>query len=552
MSLGLLAIASALGCAREPGVSRVVDGRVLDGAYVEPQTYAAFLAGAIAEERGDLKEAAHAYGEAARRDAGDPEIWTRIGRVLCVMNAADRGADDALRRAFDIDASYAGAWAARAECAMARGHTEIANEASARASLAEPAAIDLQILWARASVAPLGARADAGRDRLIALTLVHANSTAAWEALASWARTHGDVALYAHAMTDLARRAPQKRDALAAAATALAGEGEIVAARAIAGALTDAGSASGFGAPLAQRHALVARLAVDDALVSGDSARVRLRATRTHVGLEQAAGRALVMGRRAIARELASQLVAADPSAVGARMVLAAAQENLDASALRAAFDGVGAVGAESITSAECVLGFAALLGDFLSPALAARVVASVAHEPLLAGDSLVTPFAVELAARGILAETELPLDGAVELAARRGEPPPPAALEPTAATPSPVDSRHEYLAFAMARPDSPRARALGDRLARVRDRDALVAVAWARVELARADSAAAPPPAGSSAASLLGFDPADPLVAAAALDCAKRRGDVAAAARARANLSAHARTPAERARLTE
>ena len=386
MGAGLLALAAALGCAREPGVLRVVDGRVLEGAYVEPESYAAFLAGAIAEERGDLKEAAHAYGEAARRDAGDPEIWTRIGRVLCVMNPSDRRADDALRRAFDIDATYAGAWAARAECAMARGHTEIASEASARASLAEPAAVDLQILWARASSASLRPRAEAARDRLIALTLVHANSTVAWEALASWARTHGDVALYAHAMTELARRAPQKRDALAAAVTALAGEGELVAARAIAGALADAGSAAGFGAPLAQRHALVARLAVDDALVSGDIARARLRATRTHVGLEQAAGRALVMGRRAIARELASQLVAADPRAVGARMVLAAAQENLDASALRGAFDGMRLGAAESLTPAECVLGFAALLGDLLSPALAARVVASVPHEALLAG----------------------------------------------------------------------------------------------------------------------------------------------------------------------
>jgi tetratricopeptide (TPR) repeat protein len=547
----LVACSCALGCAREGGVARVVDGHVVDGAYVEPETYATFLAGAIAEERGDLKEALHAYGEAARRDARDPEIWTRISRVLCVMSPADDAADASLRRAFAIDANYAGAWLARAECAMTRGHTEIAREAAARASLAEPTAIDLQILWARAASSSARARSDVVRDRLIGLTLVHAESTVAWEALAAWSRTHGDVALFAHAMAELARRAPQKRDALVAAVVALAGEGEIDAARTIAGALADAGSAAGFGAPLAEHHALAARLAVDDALATGDVERVRLRATRTHVGLEEAAGRALLMGRRAVARELAQEIVAADPGAVGARIVLAASQPNLDANALRGVFDGV--VGdSETVTSAECVLGFARLIADVVSSNVAARVVVSIRHEALLSGDALVTPFAVDLAARGVLADADLPLDGAIELAARRGEPPPAAALSPTVAAPTPVDARHEYLALAMTRPDSPRAHALGERLAHVRDRDALVAVAWTRVQLARLDAAGGTSVPTSSLSSAVGFDPADPLVAAAALDVAKRRGDAAAAARARANLSAHAHTPAERARVTE
>ena len=47
-------------------------------------------------------------------------------------------------------------------------------------------------------------------------------------------------------------------------------------------------------------------------------------------------------------------------------------------------------------------------------------------------------------------------------------------------------------------------------------------------------------------------LDPANPLVAAAALDCALRAGDARAIPLARARLAAVAHTPAERARLVE
>ena len=47
-------------------------------------------------------------------------------------------------------------------------------------------------------------------------------------------------------------------------------------------------------------------------------------------------------------------------------------------------------------------------------------------------------------------------------------------------------------------------------------------------------------------------LDPADPLVAAAALDCALRAGDARAIPLARARLAAVAHTPAERAHAIE
>ncbi len=547
VAIASLAGALALGCAKQDGVLRVVDGRVVVGAFIEPEAYAAFLRGAIAEERGELQEALKGYTDAVRYDPNDAEIWSRIARVLCVIRPGDPQSDAALARAFDIDAEYAEAWAVRAECAMARGDAVGAETAARRAVEVDRVATDLQLLLARAAN---GSRGDAMRDRLVALTLAHAESVAAWRALAAWARAHEDVALYARALAELARRTPLDRASLATATTMLAGDGEIVAARALAAALVDAASGDGFGAPVARSQPIVARLAVDEAIVAGDLERVRLRATRTHLGLEATAGRASLLGADDIARDLAAPVVAADPRARGARMVLAAvAGGRGDAAAVAAAFEGMrGARGVDaSITvPAECLLAFARTLARASSDEDATRIVASTPHDALLPGDAVVAPIAADLAARGVLAESELPLDAAVELAARRMQPPPDAALAGTPTAPAHLDARHELLAFALARPDAPRAVELARRLARVRDRDALVAVAWARVDLAH-DAAASEP-----AAHLLARDPGDPLVAAAAFDVATKRGDSATAARARAILSAVARTPAERARSAQ
>ena len=84
----ILAISLA-GCGRGPDVMRVVNGRLVGGAFVEPEAYASFLRGAIADARGDSAEALAAYTDAAQRDSDDPEIWTRIGDVRCRANPAD-------------------------------------------------------------------------------------------------------------------------------------------------------------------------------------------------------------------------------------------------------------------------------------------------------------------------------------------------------------------------------------------------------------------------------------------------------------------------------
>ena len=49
----LVAAAPGLaGCGAEPRVVRVYDGRIVEGRYVSPEAYAAFLRGVLAEESG--------------------------------------------------------------------------------------------------------------------------------------------------------------------------------------------------------------------------------------------------------------------------------------------------------------------------------------------------------------------------------------------------------------------------------------------------------------------------------------------------------------------
>jgi hypothetical protein len=520
----------AVGCVHPEGVLRVVDGRVVEGAFVEPETYAAFLRGAIAEEAGTLPAALDAYREAARLDSRDAELWSRIARVRCAINPHDAASDEALTRAFAVDPSYAGAWSARAACALARGDTAGAEEAARRATVEEPLAVDLELLLARVGH---NVSDEATRERLVALTLAYPRSAAAWEALAAWATTRGEIALYARAISELAVLAPTKRSKLAEVATSLAGDGLLTEALLVAGALADASSGDGLGAPSAFAHPLAARLAVDDAIARNDIELTRLRATRTHLGLDVAAARAALGGRDALARALAAEVVAADPDAVGARVVLAAVHGDVASAAqTRSSLE----------LPAECALLLARAIADNISDQVAARVFAKMSRGVMVAGDPLVAPVAAALAARLVVPVGALSMDARVELCARRGETPAPDLIE----APS-LDARHRYLALAIAEPTSSRTARLSEHLAAARATDTLVAVAWAREGMARGRAIDA-----HETTALLARAPGDPIALAAVLDVARKADDSATITRARTSLSALATTPAERARVTE
>ena len=482
---------------------------MVDGHYVSPEAYAAFLRGAIAEAEHHPEDALKAYTEAAERDPASPEPWTRMAEVWCSAGQGDAArAERALAHALELDSSYARAWAVKAACAAARSDAVGEGAAAARAAQLDPQGDGASILLARANDG--GPAAPTSRGLLVALTVTAADPVAAWNALASWAEAHGDVALWARALVELARIAPE----------ALAGAGDVGEARTVAAAALEASES-----PLPARLRLAARLALDEAIARRDSTAVRHRATRGRLPLDEAAGRALLGGERALARDLASTAAAADPGALGARLVLAVAD---GADLLGGA---VSARPGDTPASGAALVAFGAALMHVASPAQARAALGSMPRGALVAGDDRVVRPAVELVSRGVLPDEALPPDGLVELFVVRG---PTAGPLSVALDDAGLDWRHRYLALALTQPGSPLMRELAGRLRAVSPTDPVVAAATAIAQLAEGG-----PIAPDAPRVLLGRNPADPLLAAVALRLAEKVGDADVARRARETLSA-------------
>jgi hypothetical protein len=509
-AVGAALALGAVGCGGGEKVARVVDGRRIDGAFVEPDAYAEFLRGVLAEEDGALDEALRAYERARALDDEDPEIDVRIAEVRCRRSAADPEIARALDRALSNDPTYAPALAARARCAPgdAAGALASAREAARQA----PRDLDTALLLARTE-----RDGPAIRERLLALTLVHPR-VAAFEALGAWAISHDDAALSVHALSEVARRDALRRPAVAARAVELAGLGDLAAARTLAGAVVDAGvrdreRSSGGLASAAASVPLVARLAVDDAIVRDQLDVLVARASAAHLSRAEVGARALLLGRGALARTLAAPVVLADPSDAAARIVVSVATgaepEPPRGAALPAA---VALVYARAVAASG---GSAGTLGR------------------LVPGDALLTSVAVDLAARGAIAEDELPVEARIELAIRRQSTPLPE---------GDVDARHTLLRLAHVAPRSSEAIALGRRLATRAPHDALVGAAIVRLALAAGTTVDA-----ALRERLVALSASDPVLCAALL-AALPAADAEPAAAVRASLRRLAATPAERA----
>jgi tetratricopeptide (TPR) repeat protein len=514
----VVGLAMVAGCGSAPVVDRSYGGRVVHGRYLEPEAYAAFLRGAIAFDAGDVRGALAAYAQAAELDPDSPEIATRIGEARCRADPRDSSADAAFEAALKAEPRYARAWEARARCALARGDEPGARQAALRAAAIDPSADGASILVARTTAA--GADG-ATRASLVALTATSRDPLVAWDALAGWAEGSGDVALWAQALRQVAKLEPTRRDAIARASQRLAGLGEIGSARAVAAAAVDASPQ-----PLAAEGlALAARLAVDEAIVRADADTARRRSTRARVPLEETAGRAWLAGQRGIAHDLATAVAAADPTARGARLLLAAESSRDVAAAASDARAG------DSPASAASFVAFGIALVRVSSADQVRAALGAVSHDAAVQGDDPVERAQVDLASTGALVEGVLDADAAVELAARRGQALPDDVI---AARAPALDPRHEYLALSVAHPGSAREQQLGALLARVSASDPIVAAAKAfeRVAVGAAIDR-------GEAAQLLERAPADPLVAAAALRLAEKVGDADAAKRARATLMA-------------
>jgi Tfp pilus assembly protein PilF len=285
----LLAVAPALSGCPEAGVVRVMEGREVEGRFINERAYALYAVGAEAEVRGDLPTALRAYDAAAAEDDGSVEIWTRIAAVLCRAGDAV-GAADAFERATGYDAEYEPLWRERARCELSRGRADQAVRAAQRAVELDPDRDETVVLHAQA-LERAGKRQDA-RRALVALTIRHNRSVEAWRALYEHARRTGDTAWADRAARQLRELAPMRAR----------------------------GGAD--GAPL--RPPLSE---IDAALAADDLPTARRRAKAARVTASELAVRAAALGRSATARAQAELVLGADPSDGAARVALAVAAD---------------------------------------------------------------------------------------------------------------------------------------------------------------------------------------------------------------------------------
>ena len=409
LGMMLVMLATGAGCGAEPRVVRVYDGRIVEGRYVSPEAYAAFLRGALAEEAGDLKGALTAYAVAASEDDDDPELFARIAGVRCKLDPKDADVDRTFTRALRLDPTFASALAAKARCALLRGQTDEAAELARRAAVQDPKNVGLEALVVRAE-AP---RPDpAVRERAIALTLAHGESAVAWDALIAWGRAHRDTELVARGLEGLVRAAPARSLEVERASVALLEGGQPALARRVASAVADAPRELGVIGP---RDATAARLAVDEALARDDRPTALARATRGHVPLPEVAARAFVLDKRDIAASIANTVAAADPGASGAQMVKIALKGTVPGAAPATAAAGQKArVELLAVTDQPpeiCALVFADRLAASAGNDIARGWLTKIARAPMAAHDPLAGPLAVDLATRGVLPLDSLPAD---------------------------------------------------------------------------------------------------------------------------------------------
>ncbi len=533
--------ASTLGCVGDPRVVRVYDGRIIEGPFVPPEAYASYLKGVLAEEAGDLRSALAAYEQTSREDDEDPEPLSRIADVRCRLDPKDKGVDEALSKALQIDPTYAPALAAKARCLGARGHAPDGIVLVDRVDPADRRGADLGALFVRLAAQRKDGAADTvARQRAIAFTVESGEHAAAWDALIAWGRAKSDGELLARGLEGLVRVAPLRSREVEAGVIELLGIGHAALARRVAATIADTSPEHGIHLV---HDPTVARLAVDEAILAGNGEKVERRATRGHVQIGEVAARALILERPELARPLAEIVTSADPTAGCATMVSSALAAREGKPPLRTNEMTTRPVGDRPATA--CVLVFAERLAAMDSGESARVWAARVAPAPMAPHDPAVGALAVDLAARGVVPPASLPLELRLELAARRREPPP--AVDAIAIDQHVVDPKHALLWHMLIDPSGAPARTLLGRMHRAADRDPIIGFSLARAALAAAPTS----PTGDAWSTVfraLAADPADPLLLAAAVEIAKKAGRAEDVPPARARLMAVARTPAERA----
>lgn len=285
-ALVLVIVAVGLGCLR-PGVARLVDGRPITDRFVPADAYAAYARGALAEARGDDRQALAAFRAAVAADDQSVELWTRIGAVECRLGRMD-AARSSFAQAAELELRYEPLWRARASCAERSGDVRRAIVLARTAAALDPDRLATSLLVARLYERTGEPRR--ARRWLHAAALRWPRSDEAWEAFEELCRRTDDAIGAA-----LARR---QRVGLA--------------------------RARGVRGPGLRRERSEEAdrrwLAVDEALRRDDLAEARARLRRGRLDARQLAFRAILVGKPRLALRQATHLLAADPTDTDSRI----------------------------------------------------------------------------------------------------------------------------------------------------------------------------------------------------------------------------------------
>ena len=301
VTLGVVA-ALGLGCEPNAAVTRIVDGRRVEGRYVPDRAYASYTEAAALEARGETDGAARAWLAAIDSDPRSAEAWTRLGALRCRAANDDparhpvEGAWDAFARGEAADAQYPPLWIERARCHLILGRSAAAISAASTGVRLDPESAPSVIVLALAlERAGQVQRARLWLDGLVART----PSIEAYEAWLGFANRTLDRARSLAATRALSRIRGRR--------------------------------ASGLAPP--------SFASLDDALSRGEDVRAERLAVAMHLPTAALALRAAAAGRFELARELGGRVREAEPTSADARIALGVAADVLrDEPALVRAF----------------------------------------------------------------------------------------------------------------------------------------------------------------------------------------------------------------------
>lgn len=202
MTTALAAALLVVGCGALRTTDRVFNGQTVEGYYIAPEAYAAYVEGAYREARGEWAQAEQAYQRALRSDGQSPQIWTRLG-VLACRDSLPR-AQEHFDRALALD-PFAPAWTELARCLAARRQPMEALAAALNGARLDPKGAHSNLLVVR--LYRETAQPGLARDWLFAWLLLEPELETMAEPLNQEAHLLGDAALSSLAATILRRHA---------------------------------------------------------------------------------------------------------------------------------------------------------------------------------------------------------------------------------------------------------------------------------------------------------------------------------------------------------